>query len=198
MSKPQTLEDLRIFYLDEYLPLYDRFVVAAHVPQELHAEVAAAFDHLMRQPISEITDDDLDRIAGHLKRATFDSFKLIFEKEIRERYNRLMSPAYVNVEDGKFQPKIQKLFDEAQKSAIAARNAERLSSKVNVDAWNQAFDLWKKILPIADTFQSEEVSDKIIRVKKNHRRDTIIHLSVETLKIVSSAFVGAFVAKYFF
>lgn len=198
MSKPQTLEDLRIFYLDEYLPLYDRFVVATHVPQELHAEVAAAFDHLMRQPISEITDTDLDRIAGHLKRATFDSFKLIFEKEIRERYNRLMSPAYINVEDGKFQPKIQKLFDEAQKSAIAARNAERLSSKVNVDAWNQAFDLWKKILPIADTFQSEEVSDKIIRVTRNRRRDIIIRCVVEALKIVLSAFAGAIVAKYFF
>ena len=198
MSKPQTLEDLRIFYLDEYLPLYDRFVVAAHVPQELHAEVAAAFDHLMRQPISEITDTDLDRIAGHLKRATFDSFKLIFEKEIRERYNRLMSPAYVNVEDGKFQPKIQKLFDEAQKSAIAARNAERLSSKVNVDAWNQAFDLWKKILPIADTFQSEEFSEKIIRVTRNRRRDIIIRCIVEALEIVLSAFAGAIVAKYFF
>lgn len=198
MSKPQTLEDLRIFYLDEYLPLYDRFVVAAHVPQELHAEVAAAFDHLMRQPISKITDTDLDRIAGHLKRATFDSFKLIFEKEIRERYNRLMSPVYVNVEDGKFQPKIQKLFDEAQKSAIAARNAERLSSKVNVDAWNQAFDLWKKILPIADTFQSEEFSEKIIRVARNRRRDIIIRCIVEALEIVLSAFAGAIVAKYFF
>ena len=198
MSKPQTLEDLRIFYLNEYLPLYDRFVVATHVPQELHAEIAAAFDHLMRQPISEITETDLDRIAGHLKRATFDSFKLIFEKEIRERYNRLMSPAYINVEDGKFQPKIQALFDQAQDFAIAARNAERLSSKVDVDAWNQAFDLWKKVLPIADMFQSEEVSEKIIRVTKNRRRDAIVHGIIEAVKIITSAFVGGFVAKYFF
>ena len=48
MRKPCSLADLQHFYITEYRPLYDRFVVENRLPQELHAEVAAAFDHLMR------------------------------------------------------------------------------------------------------------------------------------------------------
>ena len=72
MRKPGTLEDLREFYISEYRPLYDRFVVENRLPQELHAEVAAAFDHLMRHAdgTGKIDPQDFDRVVGHLKRAT--------------------------------------------------------------------------------------------------------------------------------
>ena len=39
---------VRDFYLNRYRPIYDHFVTNGEVPQELHAEVAAAFDHLFR------------------------------------------------------------------------------------------------------------------------------------------------------
>jgi hypothetical protein len=174
MRKPSTFEELRIFYLKEYRPLYDRFVVENKLPQELHAEVAAAFDHLMRNSLKNgnIQKFDLDRVTGHLKRATFDSFKLLFER-IRDKYDRLMHYRYANVEDGNFQPRITKMFNEAKTIAIAARSYEHLSDSVDPEAWAQAFQKWKELLPILDQFQQEENSDKIIRVKKLVFRDKL-------------------------
>ena len=89
MDKPKNFEELRDFYRNVYCKLYRRFINEHQLPQELHAEVAAAFDHLLREPLKngEIDPENFDRVIGHLKRATFDSFKLTFEKNIRERFN---------------------------------------------------------------------------------------------------------------
>lgn len=78
MRKPCTLAELQCFYISEYRPLYDRFVTENGLPQELHAEVAAAFDHLMRHTSKngEINAKDFDRVVGHLKRA-FEEWKLL-------------------------------------------------------------------------------------------------------------------------
>lgn len=190
MPKPSTFEELRTFYFEEYRPLYDRFVVENKLPQELHAEVAAAFDHLMRHAPKDgkFQKADLDRVTGHLKRATFDSFKLLFE-QIRRRYNRLMQYRYVNVEDGNFQPRITKLFDEARRIAIEARSFEHLSDEPG--DWDNAFKKWKELLPIANQFQEEENSDKIIRVGKPKFRDLLFSISDKMLWII----IGAAVAK---
>lgn len=84
MLTPNTLQGLTEFYKTVYAPLYIRFANEGAVAQELHAEVAAAFDHLICGVESEtsINEDALLKAAGHLKRATFDGFKLIFENQI--------------------------------------------------------------------------------------------------------------------
>ena len=166
MQKPKSLEELRKFYLEEYCPLYRRFITEHQLPQELHAEVAAAFDHLMRNPISNgnINTEDFDRVIGHLKRATFDCFKLTFEKGIRERYDHLSNIRYENVEDGLFQPRIRKLFNDAKEIAVEARKWEHPDVE-DYESWGKSFEIWKQILPIADQFKAEENSDKILRIK---------------------------------
>lgn len=50
MDKPKNFEELRNFYHNVYCHLYRRFIIEHQLPQELHAEVAAAFDHLLREP----------------------------------------------------------------------------------------------------------------------------------------------------
>lgn len=48
-SDGSSYRKIRDFYIRQYRPLYDHFVTNGELPQELHAEVAAAFDHLFRR-----------------------------------------------------------------------------------------------------------------------------------------------------
>ena len=166
MDKPKTLADLQVFYVKKYRPLYDRFNSAHLLPQEVHAEVAAAFDHLFRKDYQdgECDPENFERAIGHLKRATFDSFKLTFESEIRDRFNRFMHARYANVDNGKFIPKMCALFNKAQKIAEQARNLER-GDNIDYPAWSAAFEKWNEILPIADAMAEEENSEKIQRIE---------------------------------
>ena len=78
---PKTFSELQCFYTDVYTPLYDRFINSGAAPQELHAESAACLDHLFchaNGDVGQLAEEDVRRAAGHLKRATFDGFKLIF------------------------------------------------------------------------------------------------------------------------
>lgn len=171
MSKPKSFRDLRAFYKEEYRPLYDRFVVEGQVAQELHTEVAAAFDHLMRpdvNSVNEVPDADFERVAGHLKRATFDAFKLILE-DIRQKHNRLMDDRYSNVDNGEFHSAITKSWNEAKEISIRARRFENLSDATDLNSWNLAFDEWKKLLPIADHFNKELASKKIVSANEKSR-----------------------------
>jgi len=174
MNKPKNLDELRVFYCREYRPLYDRFIASQEVPQELHFEVAAAFDHLMRSPLEDgrFRQEDFDRVVGHLKRATFDSFKLAFEHDIAERVGRLSHPRYADVEDGKFQPRIRKMFNEAAVLAQRARSLEHGDTE-DYRAWGDAFDAWRKILPIADALMEEENSEKVLRVRNPRLRERL-------------------------
>lgn len=193
MNKPKSLEELRQFYLREYCPLYRRFITEHQLPQELHAEVAAAFDHLMRNRLKNgnIDAEDFDRVVGHLKRATFDCFKLTFEKGIRERYNHLSDVRYYNVEDGLFQPRIRKLFNTAKDIAKEARECEHPDNEEDYESWGKSFEIWKKILPIADQFEAEENSEKIIRIKNPKWRDIFINWKTNSFWCFLGALLGA-------
>jgi len=151
----KTLADLRSFYTNEYRPLYDRFIIAGVVAQELHTEVACAADHLLfisSTPGGDISSADIERAAAHLKRATFDAFKLIFENDIGRRYNLLMDEKYADVHDGKFRSEITDLMEKAKGIATVARLHETMSRNGDIERWGAAFDEWKKILPLADEF----------------------------------------------
>ena len=77
MSSDSPFAKVREFYLARYRPLYDHFVTNGEVPQELHAEVAAAFDHLLRvSPGGEesLPEREVAKVVAHIKRATFDKW----------------------------------------------------------------------------------------------------------------------------
>ena len=193
MRKPCSLADLQHFYITEYRPLYDRFVVENRLPQELHAEVAAAFDHLMRSvnDKGEIDAGEFDRVAGHLKRATFDSFKLLFENGIREKHDRFMKSQYADVEDGEFQPRIRKRFNEAVHIAREARTLEHSADRLDVEAGGKAFDVWRRILPIADEFTELESNPKILRAKSRSRVRLFWTVTKDVALMIGGAILGA-------
>ncbi len=196
MNRPRDLEELRRFYCEEYRPLYDRFVASQEVPQELHFEVAAAFDHLMRPGVArgESGQEDFSRVVGHLKRATFDSFKLLFEQGIAQRVGRLCHPRYANVEDGAFQPRIRKMLNDAVVIAMEARTLEHGDTE-DYQAWGKAFDAWRRILPIADALAEEENSEKVLRVRNPKLGERLREWGKNVAWLVAGALISWLVTK---
>jgi len=191
----KTLADLRAFYTDEYRPLYDRFTNIGAVAQELHTEIACGTDHLLfsLKPGDAVSPEDVERVAAHFKRATFDGFKLVYDKEVRKQYDVLMDKKYVDVHDGKFHGEITALWKQAKQIAACARNHETMSRRVDVKGWNAAFDEWKKILPLADEFTRLMASPEIVRSLKKSRNERILAFIFWFLTLIFGAFLGKLV-----
>ena len=98
-----------------------------------------------------MTAKDCERVCGHLKRATFDSFKLIYQNEIRIPYVKFMDDKYAEVHDGDFRKEITEKWTEARRIADEARALERKSREYDT-SWDAAFAKWNELLPIAEYF----------------------------------------------
>ncbi len=172
------LEDVKRFYWEEFIVIYD--VLNANLkqlPSELHFEIAAAFDHVMRCDISNIEDaasqDNLEKVLGHLKRATFDGFKLLFKYPIRQRWIQLTRPRYNDVDNGHFIPQIEALWKEAKEIVCNARSLERLSRKDDPAAWHAAFVEWRKLLPILSKLDELAESEAAKRARRRYIRSIV-------------------------
>lgn len=76
-SQPTDLDGLRKLYFTEFVPLYDYLCSKLeNLPSELHFEVTAAFDHVMRAGLEydgrKFESENYAKASGHLKRATVD------------------------------------------------------------------------------------------------------------------------------
>ena len=196
----KTLADLRSFYTDEYRPLYDRFVIAGVVAQELHTEVACAADHLLfisSTPGGDISPADIERAMAHLKRATFDAFKLIFENEIRGQYLALMDEKYADVHDGNFRGEITDLMEQAKGIATIARLHETMSRNGDIERWGAAFDEWKKILPLAQQFTELKASPEVKRAIGMTRAERKFGMFCAIFGAVVGALLSLLLGKFF-
>lgn len=199
MSKaPTTFNELKQFYVEEYRPLYDRFISEGCVAQELHTEIAAGVDHLLLS-LSEsgVSAKDCERASAHFKRATFDAFKLIYEKRIRSTYERLKDSQYCNVHDGRFHSEIAAKWYEAVEIATSARRMESLSRKDDYESWGSAFEEWKKILPLAQYFSEQMTSPDVTRVPVQTRNQKRKALFVNLGFTLLGAVIGAVLGKIF-
>jgi hypothetical protein len=190
--EPKTFAELQRFYTDVYTPLYDRFINSGAAPQELHAESAACLDHLfchVNGDVVELAEEDVRRAAGHLKRASFDGFKLIFE-QTRAIYQKLMDDRYDEVHDGAFRQVITAKWREAVAIADEARPIERRSRDVNYAAWDSAFEKWQELLPIADYFIALLTDKTVVRAVAKTRRQKVISIVIWILGIVLGAVIG--------
>lgn len=167
--------NVRDFYWNEFIVIYD--VLNANLnqlPSELHFEIAAAFDHLMRidvlLPDDATYQENIEKSIGHLKRATFDGFKLLFKYSIRQRWLQLTHPRYENVDNGQFIPKVEELWKEAKEIVCKARKMERLSREDDPLAWNAAFKEWKKLLPVLQELDDLAESDAAKRARRKYIR----------------------------
>lgn len=198
MSDQTKYAKLREFYLGQYRPLYDRFVTEGASAQELHAEIAAAFDHLMRKggdAPEDIAPTQIDKIIGHIKRATFDAFKILFRKGIYDPYLALKDRKYADVHDGQFHQELDVLWDRASKISCEARALETLSGTIDSVQWGKAFAKWNEILPIVDEFRGLMKSPEVGRAKVNARCSLIYSIAGKLLWAVIGAVLSIVIAK---
>ena len=99
-SQPSDMAGLRQLYFAEFVPLYDYLSSKLeNLPSELHFEVTAAFDHIMRAgvEVNGVTyeAENIAKAAGHLKRATFDAFKLLYKYTTRPLWKKMTRSLYL-------------------------------------------------------------------------------------------------------
>ena len=102
IAVPHDLDGLRQLYFTEFCPLYNYLCSKLEsIPSELHFEVSAAFDHLMRAGLEidgrKYEAENIAKASGHLKRATFDAFKLLYKYTTRPLWKKLTRSRYETV-----------------------------------------------------------------------------------------------------
>lgn len=185
-----SFQKLRRFYIDTYRPLYDLFSVEGMIPQELHAEVAAAFDHLLRQELSDVgqlDESEATKITAHLKRATFDAFKMLFKDGIRRNYQMLHTKQYANVHDGKFLSEVQQAWNQATQIAQEARRLESQAGKIDSESWHKVFAQWSKILPLMQQFKDWAASEEVARARLETWKDRAYSIGWSLLMMICGA-----------
>ena len=198
MPSDSPFAQVREFYLTRYRPLYDHFVTNGEVPQELHAEVAAAFDHLFRfapDGESSLHGTEASKVVAHIKRATFDAFKVLFKREIREQYDRLHTTAYADVDNGEFLAEVHTAWVEASAIAREARRLETASGDINTEGWHAAFDKWNEIVPYAEKFSAWASSKKVARAAAKRMRGVVLGVLWNVGLATFSAVVGWILSK---
>ena len=191
---------VRDFYLTRYRPLYDHFVTNGEVPQELHAEVAAAFDHLFRISAdgeASLHGKEASKVIAHIKRATFDAFKVLFKREIREQYDTLHTTAYADVDNGNFLADVHAAWVEACAIAMEARRLETASGDINTESWHAAFDKWNEIIPYAEKFSAWASSKKVARASAKNKERVVLGVLWSISLTVFGAVLGLVLSKIF-
>ena len=191
---------VRDFYLNRYRPLYDHFVTNGEVPQELHAEIAAAFDHLFRiAPDGEASlhGQEAHKVIAHIKRATFDAFKVLFKREIREQYDKLHTSAYAEVDNGEFLAEVHATWIEASTIAKEARRLETASGDIDTASWHAAFDKWNEIIPYAQRFSEWAASKKVAHAAAKSKRRVVLSVLWSIGLTVFGAILGVVLSKIF-
>ncbi len=131
ITVPHDLDGLRQLYFTEFCPLYNYLCSKLEsIPSELHFEVSAAFDHLMRAGLEidgrKYEAENIAKASGHLKRATFDAFKLLYKYTTRPLWKKLTRSRYETVPG--FVEDVQRKWIEATTAVERARGLERISS----------------------------------------------------------------------
>lgn len=195
-----SFQKLRRFYIEVYRPLYDMFSVEGMIPQELHAEIAAAFDHLLRQKLSDvgqINEAEVGKITAHLKRATFDAFKMLFKDGIRRNYQMLHTKRYANVHDGRFLSEVQREWNKAVEIAQEARRLESQAGNIDTEGWNKVFEQWRGILPIRNQFKEWAASDEVARAQLENWKERCYSILWSLLLMVGGAVLGLVLSRIF-
>lgn len=201
---PRTIADLREFYFGVYAPLYDYLNARLRrLPQELHFEAAAALDHLMR--VGELADGtklceesySVAKAAGHLKRATFDAFKLLHKTALRDTVKRLNRARYDDVDNGQFRPRVQELWYQAVSTVEKARALERIGDSDDPTQWSAAFEEWRKIKTILDELEAMERSEGARRARRKHARNVVLYVLGLVASMVTSGVVSVLVDRAF-
>ena len=174
---PQDLDGLRKLYFAEFCPLYNYLCSKLeNLPSELHFEMTAAFDHLMRAGLEvngrKYEAENIAKAGGHLKRATFDAFKLLYKYTTRPLWKKLTRSRYETVPG--FVEDVQRKWLEANQAVERARGLERISGSDSPEQWAAAFDEWKKLRGITQELEDMFVSERAKLARRRYVRSWVV------------------------
>ena len=191
-AAPFNMDGLRELYFKEFCPLYNYLCSKLEsLPSELHFEVAAAFDHLMRAGLEidgvKYEAENIYKASGHLKRATFDAFKLLYKYTTRPLWKKLTRSRYESVPG--FVEDVHAKWMEANRAVEAARGLERSSRGDSPDQWSAAFDEWKKLRGITQSLEDMLVSDRAKLARRKYARSWIFGFIATTASGVAVTYI---------
>ena len=186
------MDGLRQLYFKEFCPLYDYLCSKLeHLPSELHFEVAAAFDHLMRAGLDidgvKYESENIAKASGHLKRATFDAFKLLYKYTTRPLWKKLTRSRYEVVPG--FVEDVQRKWLEANTAVEHARGLERVSRGDAPEQWAAAFDEWKKLRGITQDLEDMFVSERAKLARRKYARSWVAGILCAILSGVAVSYI---------
>lgn len=189
---PLDMDGLRELYFKEFCPLYNYLCSKLEcLPSELHFEVAAAFDHLMRAGLEiggvKYEAENIAKASGHLKRATFDAFKLLYKYTMRPLWKKLTRSRYETVPG--FVEEVQQKWLEANVVVERARGFERTSRGDMPDQWSAAFDEWKKLRDITQELECMLVSDRAKLARRRYARSWVAGIVAAILSGVAVSYI---------
>lgn len=160
--------------------------------------MSMALDHLFCRTgstMGDMTAKACERVCGHLKWATFDSFKLIYQNEIRAPCEKFMDDKYAEVHDGDFRKEILEKWTEARCIADEARALERKPREYDT-SWDAAFEKWNELLPIAEYSNGLYNDEKVVRAKKMSRRQKILSAVWRIIVGIELLVIGAIISSW--
>ena len=189
---PHDMDGLRRLYFAEFCPLYDYLCSKLEsIPSELHFEVSAAFDHLMRAGLEidgrKYEAENIAKASGHLKRATFDAFKLLYKYTTRPLWKKLTRSRYETIPG--FVEDVQRKWIEATIAVERARGLERISRGDAPDQWSEAFDEWKKLRGITQDLEDMFVSDRARLARRRYIRSWVVGIAFAVATGVAANYV---------
>jgi len=157
-DRPRDLNGLYAFYFERIKPLYNVVSADSHVPFGILTEIMACFDHVARiSQYAQPEPESIDRAVAHLKRGSFDAYKLILKKAIDD-YRRLCEVDTSVIDNGHFNTRLTKLIAEIRAGAVHARTTEGDSC----DDWHNAFDVWDMVHSKIMTFYKEFYENELV------------------------------------
>lgn len=190
---PRDMDGLRELYFQEFVCLFDYLCSKLKsLPSELHFEVTAAFDHIMRAGLEfdgvKYEEENIAKASGHLKRATFDAFKLLYKYTTRPLWKKLTRSRYESVPG--FVEEVNGLWLQANQVVERARGLERITHGDSPDQWSAAFDEWKKLRVITDRLEALDVSDRAKLARRKYIRSWVIAVILFFLTSVGAHYVS--------
>lgn len=116
--------------------------------------------------------ENIAKASGHLKRATFDAFKLLYKYTTRPLWRKLTRSRYETVPG--FVEDVQRKWIEATTAVERARGLERISRGDAPDQWSEAFNEWKKLRGITQDLEDMFVSDRARLARRRYLRSWIV------------------------
>ena len=190
---PKTLPELFKFYHDYVKPLYSGIQIRNALPHEVLFELNATLDHVSRMyTFGETEETAVSKAYSHLKRCCLDIFKLQV-KEATKQFNELRRIDTSSLDNGDYDNRLMKLYNEIKISARIARQNEG-DKRVDSGEEVHVFDFWQPVFDKCITFENEFYNHP--KLDWASKRSKILKWKTFVLSIIASWIAGLLTKDY--